>query len=153
MDLTQLKEIPNEKVSSRLKRKAEFLKLLLAELSERKLPDSTKRKINDEINSLNFHLSEKSIKTSHFTKAQYKILNILEQETGLVPKNHYKQKWMGIGMAVFGIPLGVVFGTTQGNMAFIGIGIPIGLVMGVAIGSQKDKKAKEEGKQLQVDIM
>ena len=60
---------------------------------------------------------------------------------------------MGIGMAVFGIPLGVVFGTTQGNMAFIGIGIPIGLVMGVAIGSQKDKKAKEEGKQLQVDIM
>jgi hypothetical protein len=55
---------------------------------------------------------------------------------------------MAIGMAVFGIPLGVVFGMSPGNMAFIGIGLPIGL----GVGSEKDKKAFREDRQLDIEI-
>lgn len=51
-------------------------------------------------------------------------------------------------MAVFGVPIGVAFGFGLSNMAFIGIGIPIGMSIGIGIGAAMDKKAKEEGRQL-----
>jgi hypothetical protein len=37
-------------------------------------------------------------------------------------------------------------------MAFMGIGMPIGIPIGLAIGSGLDKKAAEEGRQLDVEI-
>jgi hypothetical protein len=59
---------------------------------------------------------------------------------------------MAIGMSAFGIPLGVAFGTSLGNMGLLGIGIPIGMVIGMAIGSGMDKKAFEEGRQLDLEM-
>lgn len=55
-------------------------------------------------------------------------------------------------MAAFGIPFGVVFGISLGNMAFLGIGIPIGMVVGIAIGTAMDKRAFDEGRQLDLEI-
>jgi hypothetical protein len=55
-------------------------------------------------------------------------------------------------MAGFGIPIGVAFGASLGNMAFLGIGLPIGLATGIAVGSGMDKKAFEEGRRLDVEI-
>ncbi len=55
-------------------------------------------------------------------------------------------------MSVFGVPLGVVFGASFGNMGFIGIGLPIGMVIGMALGVSMDKKAFEEGRQLDLEI-
>ena len=80
------------------------------------------------------------------------ILKLIEKELKLVPKNLYRDRWLAIGMAGFGLPFGVAFGAAFGNMAFIGIGIPIGLAIGIAIGSGMDKKALDEGKQLDVEI-
>ena len=52
----------------------------------------------------------------------------------------------------FLIPFGVLFGTSLGNMGFIGIGIPIGMAIGIAIGTSMDKKAFDEGKQLDIEF-
>jgi len=59
---------------------------------------------------------------------------------------------MALGMAAFGMPIGIVFGSIIGNMAFIGLGLPLGMVMGLALGTNKDKTAFEEGRQLNVEI-
>jgi drug/metabolite transporter (DMT)-like permease len=69
-----------------------------------------------------------------------------------VTKNHYRNTWLALGMGVFGIPLGVTFGVSLGNMGLLGIGLPIGIVVGLAVGSVLDKKAFEAGRQLDLEI-
>ena len=69
-----------------------------------------------------------------------------------MPKKHYRNTWLAVGMAAFGIPLGLAFGATLGNMAFLGIGLPIGMVFGMSVGTNMDKKAFEEGRQLDLEI-
>lgn len=76
------------------------------------------------------------------------ITAILEKELGLVVKDYYRNLWMSLGIATFGMPLGVIFGLSMGNMGLIGIGLPLGIAIGVAVGSGLDKKALEEGRQL-----
>ena len=81
-----------------------------------------------------------------------KIIKKLEKEVKLVPKNYYSYLWLAIGIASFGVPIGVAFGAMLGNMAFLGIGLPIGLAIGFLVGYEMDKKAYEEGRQLDVEI-
>jgi len=66
----------------------------------------------------------------------------------LVAKNHYRNTWLAIRMAAFGIPLGVAFGSSLANIAYIGIGLLFGFVIGIAVGSSKDQNAAKEGRQL-----
>ena len=68
----------------------------------------------------------------------------------LVPKFYYRNLWMVLGMSAFGIPLGVAFSMSIKNMAFIGIGLPIGMAIGMIVGTNMDKKAFDEGRQLDV---
>ncbi len=103
----------------------------------------------DEINS--FSGSNKDLQ-KQIRKSQSNILKLIEKELKLVPKNLYRTRWMVIGMTVFGVPLGMAFGASLDNMAFLGIGIPIGMVIGMAIGAGMDKKAFEEGRQIDLEI-
>jgi len=61
------------------------------------------------------------------------------------PEGHFIGKSMGIGTAI-GAGLGFPFGLIIGNPAFFGIGLPIGLAIGAAVGTNLEKKAKEEGR-------
>jgi len=128
------------------------LKNLLRILQTKELPDHVIATINSEIGIINTSSdSGKSLKMT-IQKKQSQIVKLLEKEMKIVPKNHYKMIWLAIGMSAFGIPIGVAFGTSMGNMAFLGIGLPIGLGIGVAIGTQMDQKAKQEGRQLDIDL-
>lgn len=84
--------------------------------------------------------------------SELRILKLIEKELKLVPRNTYRTRWMAIGMSIFGIPMGVAFGASLGNMAFLAIGIPIGMSIGIAIGTGMDKKAHEQDKQLDIEI-
>ena len=77
---------------------------------------------------------------------------MIEKEHKLVTKNHYRNTWLANGMTVFGLPIGVVFGTSLDNMGFLGIGLPLGMAIGMAVGNSMDEKAFESGKQLDVEI-
>ena len=70
----------------------------------------------------------------------------------IVPINHYRNLWMVIGMSAFGLPLGVAYGTSIGNIGMMAIGLPIGMVIGIAIGTNMDKKALADGRQLSIEI-
>lgn len=73
-------------------------------------------------------------------------------ELKLVPKNYYRHLWIGVGMAAFGIPIGVTFGSVLGNMGLLGAGLPLGIAMGAGVGARMDKKAAEEGRQLDLEL-
>lgn len=55
-------------------------------------------------------------------------------------------------MAAFGVPLGVALGLILDNMGLIGIGLPIGMLIGLAVGAHMDKKALDEGRQIDFEI-
>jgi hypothetical protein len=80
------------------------------------------------------------------------ILKRLEKELKMVPKNYYMNLWLAIGMSVFGVPLGISMGTIFDNMGMLGIGLPIGMAIGIALGHGLDKRAKANGKQLEIEM-
>ncbi|WKK82079.2 hypothetical protein [Marivirga arenosa] len=125
---------------------------LLSELDNRELPDDILNTIDKEIIRINSEHNNEA-KLYHLVNGSYyRILKLVRKSMGLVTKNHYLAIWMGIGMAAFGIPFGVMMGLILDNMAFMGSGIGIGLAIGLPIGAGMDKKAKEEGRQLDISM-
>ena len=125
---------------------------LLTELSKKRLTPEITSAINrfgEEINIKS--LANKELKKT-LRKHQSSIIALVEKELKIVPQNYYMNRWLAFGMAVFGIPFGVIFSVSLQNYAFIGIGLPIGMGVGIAIGSSMDKKAKTEGRQLNIAI-
>ena len=125
---------------------------LLTELRKRKLIDDVVVAINKEIEKINGVADTDKNLTKQLRKSQTEILRLLEKKNKLVPINYYRKTWLAVGMAAFGIPLGVAYGSITGNMAFIGIGLPIGMALGIAVGTGMDKKAMKEGRQLDIEI-
>ncbi|MCB0638448.1 MAG: hypothetical protein KDC54_17580 [Lewinella sp.] len=123
---------------------------LLTALREHELSVETEEFINGHIASVNaFSSSDKDLRNV-LAKAHQSILQRLEKAHHLVPPGRYTGMWMALGMAAFGVPLGVSFGLALDNMALLSIGLPIGLAIGLAIGAGLDEKAKKEGRQLAV---
>ncbi|MGH2623714.1 MAG: hypothetical protein ACRDE7_08615 [Sphingobacterium sp.] len=83
---------------------------------------------------------------------QTKILKHLEKEAQIVPQNYYRNLWLPLGMAAFGLPFGTAIGLSMGNMGLLAIGLPFGMTIGIIIGLNLDKKAFAEGRQLAIDI-
>lgn len=126
---------------------------LLEELNKKELPEKVVGEINASIDRVHSSMDDQKALRKQIKKSQAKILKLLEKELKLVTKNHYRNVWLAVGMAAFGIPLGVAFGLSLGNMAFLGIGMPIGLAVGIAIGTGMDKKACDEGRQIDMEII
>lgn len=152
MKINDLNPSAEQNPNSKINRKYIIFSKLIEELKKKDLPEEIVESINNGIDQLNSMAgTERNFKTMLY-KIQSTILKDLEKKLNLVTKNHYRNQWMAIGMSAFGLPLGVVFGSILGNMAFLGIGLPIGMVIGMAVGAAKDKKALEEGKVLDVEV-
>lgn len=124
------------------------LQQLLIAVAEKDIPDSVIEKINLVINFLNNVEVGNNRFQKMIKKAEADILKLLEKELKMVPVNHYKKLWMVLGMSAFGMPLGVAFGISVGNLGLLGLGFPIGMGIGVFFGISQDKKALAEGRQL-----
>ena len=152
MDIKELDIKPNIEQDKKLTNKYVYFEKLIDELKRREMPSEIMNSINQNIEDINsFSGSNKDLR-KQIRKSQSNILKLIEKELKLVPKNLYRARWMAIGMSVFGVPLGMAFGVSLDNMAFLGIGIPIGMVIGMAIGAGMDKKAFEEGRQIDLEI-
>ena len=108
--------------------------------------------INQHIAELNAFAGSAIAITKELRKHKMEILKLIEKEASLVTKNHYRKLWLVIGMVAFGLPLGIVFGAGFDNMPLMAIGMPIGMIFGFAIGNALDKKAFENGNQLDLII-
>lgn len=152
MEIKELKRRPGIDQNEKLMNAYSQFDKLLGELKKKDLSEEIVLLINqgiDQINSISE--SEKELKKM-IGKTQSGILSQVEKAHKIVVKNYYRNTWMSLGMAAFGLPLGVVFGTSLGNMAFLGIGLPIGMAIGIAVGSGMDIKASEEGRQIDLEI-
>lgn len=121
---------------------------LLNELKKKEIPNNIVKSINqhiEEINSTSF-TSKKLIE-----KKQGKIRTLVEKELKIVPKGHYLSIGIALGVAI-GMMIGTVIGLSLDNIALMATGIPIGIGIGLAIGANMDKKAFEEGRQLNLEI-
>ena len=125
---------------------------LLTELRKRELPDNIVATINKHIEKINGVADTEKNLRKQIRKSQTSILRLLEKQLKLVPINYYRTTWLAVGMVAFGIPLGVAYGSSTGNMAFIAIGLPIGMALGIAVGTGMDKKAMKEDRQLNIEI-
>ncbi len=152
MKINELNQTPEIVTNIKLKEAYLQLELLLLEMQKKELPDTLVASINKEIEELNSFSGSGDELRKIIKKKQNSIVELLEKEVKMVPKNHYRNTWLPLGMAVFGIPLGVAFGASFGNMAFLSIGLPIGLAIGIAVGTAMDKKAFDEGRQLDMEI-
>jgi hypothetical protein len=119
---------------------------LISELNTKQLSSQVIEQINVLINQIN-HTPTSGLKYT-LPKVQAKILKLVEKEVKIVPKNYYKTLWMAVGMSAFGLPIGVAFGLSAGNIGLLAIGLPIGLGLGVVFGTSLDNKAEKEGRQL-----
>ena len=121
---------------------------LLADASAHELSDEVVTLINAQVTAANAATGEVKEVRATLLKAKRGITNILIKKLKLVPKGHYRNIYMPLGMAGIGIPMGVAFGAAMDNMGLLGLGLPIGMMMGIVIGTLMDKKAADEGRQL-----
>ena len=152
MAIIELEERPGISTDKRTKKALDGFLTLLKDLRERNLPDETIKLVNQSVGSLNQGSYDEKAWRKALRNELMGILKMLEKKHKLVPTNHYRNQWLAIGMATFGIPFGVAFGAAMGNMAFLGIGLPIGMAIGIAIGADKDRRAAREGRQLNFSI-
>lgn len=121
------------------------MKNLIEALNKKEIPEEVASIINEDIRTLNtFSGIDKEVRKL-LRKTYSKILKLLEKELKWVPKNHYRNTWLAIGLAAFGIPLGAAFSN-------IGLGMPLGMIFGMVVGSFMDKKAEKENKQIDIEF-
>ena len=124
---------------------------LLDELKRREIPSELVHSINLQIEEVNSFSGQNRGLRKQIRKSRSKVLKLIEKELQLVTKNHYRNMFMALGMA-FGVAIGTALGTSNENTSFLSVGIGIGMVLGLGVGSAKDKKAKENGLQLDLEI-
>ena len=140
--------LENTKVLSRYHQLGELLKAL----EKRELPNEIIDFINQHIELLNSVSDSEKYFAKIIKENENEILKYIEKKINVVPKNHYRKRWLSIGIGAFGLPIGVAIGSASGNMGLLGTGLPIGIGIGVAIGSSMDKKAFNEGRQLNFEV-
>lgn len=129
----------------------EHFQKLIQEIDKKEVAEASIDLINTEIDAINRISEINRILVNQIRKSRTHILRKIEKDHKLVLKGHHRNTWFILGMSVFGLPLGVAFGSSQGNMGLLGIGMPIGMAMGMAVGAGLDKKAAEEGRQLDLE--
>ena len=152
MEIKELNKRPEVDQDKKSKCKFVNFEKLIAELSKKDLSSEIVDFANQNIDEVNSISGSGKDLRKQIAKSQSNILRLLEKDLKLVAKNHYRTKWMILGMSMYGVPFGVAFGAILDNMGFIGIGLPLGMVIGMAMGSGMDKKAFEEGRQLDLEV-
>ena len=152
MDIIKLRDRQDIFSDVKLRRVYSQFVEFLRELEKKKLSQSVVDSINNHVQEINSSSLTGNELMNIVRQKQIKILKQLQKELKIVPKNYYRNLWLTLGMSAFGLPIGVAFGLSTGNMGMLAIGLPIGMGVGIAVGSFMDKKAKDEGKQLNIEM-
>jgi hypothetical protein len=152
MNIKELKNREDISKDEKLNRMYSQFGELLNELKKKELSQDICKLINESVDILNLSTLNSTPLTKLLRQKQTAILKQVEKEHKIVPKNHYRTLWMALGMSAFGLPIGVAFGLSIGNIGLLAIGLPIGMGIGIAVGMSMDKKAMNEGRQLNIEI-
>lgn len=148
----ELKERPDITNDDKLSKLYHQFGALLIELRKQKLSPKIITTIDESIEILNSSSLTGDALIKLIKKKLTEILKQVEKEHKIVPKNYYRNLWMLLGISAFGLPIGVAFGLSIGNIGLLGVGLPIGMGIGVVVGTAMDKKALKEERQLDIEI-
>jgi hypothetical protein len=152
MNIKELKNREDISNDFKMNRMYSQFSALLNELKKKELSQDIYNLINESVDILNLSTLNGSQLSKILKQKQTAILKQVEKEHKIVPINHYRNLWMVLGMSAFGVPIGVAFGLSIGNIGLLAIGLPIGMGIGIAVGMSMDKKAMNEGRQLNIVI-
>lgn len=152
MDIIELKDRAGIIEDVKLNNVYVQFKTLLGELRKKTLPGNITESINADINAIDASTATGNDLKKIIKQKQTAIIKLVEKELKIVPKAYYRNLWLAVGMSAFGLPIGVVFGLSMGNMGLLAIGLPIGMAIGIGVGTSMDNKAAAEGRQLDVEI-
>jgi len=152
MNIKELNKRQDISIDKKISEKYDQFKGLLNELRKKELNQNIVQFINERVDILNASTLNGVQLTKLLKQKQSEILKKVEKEHKIVPKNYYRTMWILFGMSGIGLPIGVAFGLSIGNIGLLGIGLPIGMAIGFAIGISLDKKALNEGRQLEIEI-
>ncbi len=125
------------------------LKNLAEAIDKRSLSLNEWESIKNQIKEINAFQGSKRDFKKLVKKSYMQMLTYLEDSLNLVAKNHYQVQWM-----MYGIFAGGILSALSFNIEFLGfptnagILMSFGLIGGILIGSEKDKQAQKEGRQL-----
>ena len=145
------KLIRRKTVSRKLNKAYDKIDCLLTEVGKKELPADSLEEINQRITLLNHFDGEEKILRKKIERFYSEILKLLKDQLGIVPRNYHQNIWMAYGLALFGLPIGVVMSTMTDTPAFMGVGLPIGLSIGMIYGMLKDRKVKMQNKQINIE--
>jgi hypothetical protein len=151
MDILELKERTDISGDQKLSKAYTDFGLLVKAIRKKQLTPTLVSAVNENIERVNASSLDGEELTKLVKSSQKTMLKQMEKEMKIVPKNHFTKLWMVVGMSAFGLPFGVVFGLSLKNIGLLGLGLPIGMGIGVALGASLDKKAADEGRQLDFD--
>lgn len=136
--------------NKKLKKSYENLEFLLSELRNKEIPNDLLIEFNQKISEINdFNGADKKL-IILINKTYSEFLELLKKRMGITKKGYYESNWQAIGIS-FGLLIGVVIYTQTGKPIYIPIGLPIGVAIGMVIGMIKDRKAKTENRQIQIE--
>jgi hypothetical protein len=143
MTIRKIEERANTVQNVKLTKAYNKLQALINELNKREIPEDIQNTINTDIATINsFSETDKKL-VKLLRKVHSRTLRLIEKELNLVAENHYRDLYMAIGVA-----LGVAFSASFDNN---GLGLILGLVIGITAGIHFDKKAEQNGNQLNLE--
>ncbi|WP_445452312.1 hypothetical protein [Flavobacterium sp. 25HG05S-40] len=152
MTTSELKERQDIATDDKLSKLYNQFRELLIELRKQKISPKITTIINESVELVNSSSLTGDALRKLIKQKQTEILKQVEKEHKIVPKNYYRNLWMLFGISAFGLPIGVAFGLSIGNIGLLGVGLPIGMGIGIVVGTGMDKKALKEERQLDIEI-
>ena len=136
--------------SKKLKKAYDSFDFLLSEIEQKDIPIELLNEFDRKISIINnFDRDDKKL-ISLINKTYEKFIYLLKRKLKITKKGYYESNWQVIGLS-FGLPIGAIIYAYTDKPAFIPIGLPIGMVIGMVIGMIKDKKAKNENRQIRIE--
>lgn len=125
---------------------------LLNELDKKQLSQDNINFVNQRVERINISSFTGNDLKKLIKQEQTSLLKQIEKTQKIVPINYYRNLWMLLGFTAFGLPIGMAFGLSVGNIGLMAVGLPIGMAIGALVGGNMDKKALNEGRQLNIEL-
>lgn len=150
--MKMLNTITGLESNTRLYKKYLLVRDILDELQKRKLSASIVQRINREIDNINSTSSSEKELFIQLSRTQSKLRKIIRNDLKLATKNYYRDMYIPIGLAI-GIIINLLINQRTGSHVFVYIlSLLVGIGGGWATGTFFDKKAKKEGKQIDIEL-
>lgn len=147
-ELIHLLETSNDtETKTGTKRLLSQLTKIFSQLEQRNIDFQELEGFAQELQSV---LSSSPYSLSRLSQIKTRLTAHLKKEHGLTTKGYHQNLWMILGMTMFGVPLGMIFGFALDNFGLFAIGLPMGMPIGMGIGMAIDKKAQEAGTVLDI---